>query len=48
MFKVYLKRSNILNKYTINDYLDKIRLVGVNNLTNEERKRLDLLVDKIK
>jgi len=48
MFKVYLKRSDILDKYTIDDYLDKIRLVGINNLTNEERKRLDLLVEKIK
>jgi len=47
-FKVYLKKSEILNEYIIDDYLDKIRLVGLNNLTKEEKTRLDKLVENIK
>jgi len=47
-FKVYLKKSEILNNYTIDDYLDKINQVGINNLTKEEKIRLDALVQILK
>jgi hypothetical protein len=48
LFKVYLKQIDILDKYTVDDYLDKIRLVGLNNLTKEEKNRLDILIKELK
>jgi len=47
-FKVYLKKSEVLNNYTIDDYLDKINQVGINNLTKEEKIRLDEHVKHLK